>query len=146
MAEMPQALQDIVDDFAFLDRMDRMQLLLEYADRFEEVPPEVAERPFDEEHHVERCESQAYVWEVPRDDGTLKYYFAVENPQGISARAWAVILDETLSGQPPDQVLATPADVLFKLFGNDMSMGKGEGLMGMLGKLQYFTRRRLKAS
>lgn len=79
-------------------------LLIEFADQFEEVPGRIATRPFDAEHHVTRCESDAFVWAEDRPDGTQDYWFAVENPQGLSAKAWAVIMQQTLSGQPPEVV------------------------------------------
>jgi cysteine desulfuration protein SufE len=145
MATIPARLAELVEDFRFVDRSDRMQLLIEYADRFKEVPPEVATRPFPEECHVARCESQAYVWATDLPDGSQKYHFAVENPQGLSAKAWAVIMDETLSGEPLENVLAVSPEVVFDLFGKELSMGKGQGLMGMLDHVQMWARRALKA-
>lgn len=143
MADIPEKLTELLEDFAFVtDRNERAALLIEMADKFEEVPPQVAERPFAEEHHVQRCESDAYVWAVDQQDGTLKFHFAVENPQGLSARALAAIIDETLSGQPPAQVAAVPPDIIYTLFGKDISMGKGQGLMGMLAMVKYFARER----
>lgn len=145
MTAFPPALATLVADFALCDRHERVELLLEYADRFEEVPARIATRPFPEEHHVTRCESEAYVWAEDLPGGTLKFHFAVENPQGISAKAWAVILDETLSGQPLEQVAAVPVDVVFDIFGKDISMGKGQGLMGITDMVTAFARQRLKA-
>lgn len=142
-AALTEPLRNLVGDFEFADRQERIDLLLELADGFREVPPEVATRPFDEENHVERCESDAYVWAVDRPDGTLQYYFAVENPQGVSAKSFAVILDEGLSGQPLDRVATTPTDLVFRIYGRDISMGKGQGLMGMLSMATAAARRRL---
>ncbi len=146
MAGIPAPLEDVIKDFLFLDRNERADLLIEYADRFREVAPDVATRPFGEEHHVLRCESDAYVWATGNPDGTLKFHFAVENPQGLSAKAWSVILDETLSGQPLDQVVAVPEEVVFQVFGKDLSMGKGQGLVGILDMVVYFARRQLAAN
>lgn len=143
MSDIPAELEAILDDFAFVDRNDRVQLLLEYADRFKEVPPEIAERPFPRENHVERCESDAYVWAKDLPDGTLKYYFAVENPQGISAKAWSVILDESLSGKPLEEVVKVPEEAVFKVFGKDVSMGKGQGLLGILNLATAYAKQRL---
>jgi cysteine desulfuration protein SufE len=140
----PQKLTDMLEDFAFVtDRSERAELLIELADRFEEVPEQVAVRPFPEENHVQRCESDAYVWAKEQPDGTLKFHFAVENPQGLSARAMSVILDETLSGQPVDEVAQVSPDIVFKIFGKDLSMGKGEGLMGIVNMVQHAAKRRL---
>ncbi len=142
---MPEALERLLEDFKFADRSERVDMLIEYADRFQEVPSSVAERPFPESNHVQKCESDAYVWAEDLPDGTLKYYFAVENPQGLSAKAWSVIMDETLSGQPLEVVAATPCDVVFTVFGKDVSMGKGMGLMGITDMVTAFAKQKLRA-
>ena len=141
---LPAPLADVVADFEFVDRGLRAEMLIEYADRFEEVPEAVAVRPFPEQSRAPRCESDAFVFATDRPDGTLKLSFAVENPQGLSAKAWAVILDNTLSGQPLELVARVPQDVIFRIFGRDLSMGKGQGLVGMLEVVQHEARRRLE--
>ena len=144
-ALLPAPLADVVADFEFVDRSLRAELLIEYADRFQEVAPEIAARPFPETRRAPRCESDAFVFAVPRPDGTFDLHFAVENPQGLSAKAWGVILRETLSGQPLEQVAMVPQDVLYRIFGRDLSMGKGQGLLGMLELVQHDARRELDA-
>ncbi|HML97060.1 MAG TPA: SufE family protein [Tepidiformaceae bacterium] len=145
MTDMPQGLKALLEDFEHADRAERIDMLIEYADRFQEVPERIATRPFPEENHVQKCESEAYVWAEDQPDGTLKFHFAVENPQGLSAKAWAVIMDETLSGQPLEAVAAVPCDSVFTVFGKDVSMGKGMGLMGITDLITTFARQRLKA-
>lgn len=145
MTNIPEPLATVLADFDFVDRAERIELLIEAADRFEEVPPRIAERPFPEDNHVQHCESEAYVWAEDRPDGTLKYYFAVENPQGISAKSWGVIMDETLSGQPLEQVAAVDPQVVLRVYGKELSMGKGQGLMGMLSHVTHAAKTRLEA-
>ena len=129
---MPAALAGLLESLRSMDRSERTATLLDYADRFEEVSPSVASRPFPEQNRAPRCESEAYVFATDNPDGTLKFHFAVENPQGVSAKAWAAMLDETLSGAPLDEVLAVPGEAVFDAFGHEVSMGKGLGLIGML--------------
>ena len=134
MPEIPEKLADTLDALAMIpDRNERIQLLIDIAGKFQDVPPQVATRPFPEEHRVPACESEAFVWAERRPDGRLDFHFAVENPQGISAKAMAVILDETLSGAPPEQVAQVPQDVVYRIFGRELSMGKSMGLMSMVG-------------
>ena len=116
-----------------------MELLVEYSSRFKEVPPDIAVRPFDDSHLVLGCESKAYVWAAPVKDGTLKYYFAVENPQGLSAKALAVILDETLSGEPVENIALVDQEMVYEIFGRGITMGRGQGLMGMVMKVKALT-------
>jgi cysteine desulfuration protein SufE len=145
MTDIPASLETVLEDFAFVDRAERAELLIEAADRFEEVPAAIATRPFPEENHVQRCESEAYVWAEDQPDGTLKSHFAVENPQGLSAKSWGVIMDETLSGQPLAEVAAVSPEVVFAIYGKDLSMGKGQGLMGMLSHVTHAAKERLAA-
>ena len=99
---MPQKLDELLAMFdMFPDPSDRTGLLLSYSDQFREVPAEIATRPFDKSHQIPQCESDAYVWARKLPDDTLKLYFAVENPSGVSARALAAILDRTSPGSPP---------------------------------------------
>lgn len=140
---LPGKLADAIADFEFVDRSLRAELLIEYADRFSEVPASIATRPFPQRNRAPRCESDAFVFPVDLADGSLHFHFAVENPQGLSAKAWAVLLEETCSGVPLDQVAAIPQDVVFRVFGKDLSMGKGQGLIGMLELVQHSCRERL---
>ncbi len=147
MADYPEKLAELVDDMASItDRRERADLLIEIADRFDEVkvPPSVATQPYDERHRAPACESEAYVWAVDAPGGTLQYYFDVLNPQGLSAMAMAVILAETVSGQPLEQVVNVTDDVVFQIFGKELSMGKGAGLMGILALVRAEARRRLQ--
>jgi cysteine desulfuration protein SufE len=144
MAEYPEKLKEMLADFDFVTtRSERTELLLDIAGRFETVPARIATRPYASEHRVPACESDAYVWSEPQPDGTLKFHFAVENPQGLSAQAMAVILDETLSGAPLEQVAAVTPDIVLRIFGHEISMGKGQGLMEMVRAIQHHARRAL---
>lgn len=149
MSAIPPKLQAVLDDFALMpDRSARAEYLIEIADRFDavRVPPEVAQQPYDERHRVPACESEAFVWALDNPDGTLTFRFDVLNPQGLSAMAMAVVLDETCSGAPLEQVASVPADIVFTLFGKEISMGKGQGLMGLVSMVQRAARQRLAAS
>jgi cysteine desulfuration protein SufE len=128
----PAKLQAVVDMFAMFDIPDRTNMLLSYADQFREVPPEVASRPFATNHLVPHCESDAYAWATKNPDGTVKLWFAVENPSGVSAKALAAILDKTLSGLTPAEIAQVDAGLVEKLFRQNISMGKGMGLMSMV--------------
>jgi len=147
MPEYPPKLHEVLEDFESInDRSERSEMLIYYADRFESVPEHIATRPFNEAHRVPACESEAYVWSTPRRDGTLDFFFAVENPQGLSAQALSRILAETVSGAPLDQVASIDPSLVLTLFGNDLSMGKGQGLMGIVSMVRAHALAQLKAS
>lgn len=140
---VPEKLTNTLDALDLIeDRNERIQMLIDIAGRFEEVPPQIARRPFPKEAQVPACESEAYVFTEERPDGTLDYHFAVENPQGISAKAMAVILDDTLSGAPPSEVAQVPQDIVYRVFGRELSMGKSMGLMSMVGMVAALAKRK----
>jgi cysteine desulfuration protein SufE len=129
----PQKLEQVLDTFdMFPDPSDRTGLLLSYSDQFKEVPAAVAQRPFPTSHQVPQCESDAYVWALKQPDGTLTLHFAVENPSGVSAKALAAILEKTLSGLPPSDIAAVDCGIVERIFRQNISMGKGMGLMAMV--------------
>ena len=138
--QIPEKLEQLIETFEMFDPADRTSMLLSYADQFKEVPPTVAMRPFPESHHVPQCESDAYIWAVKRPDGNLQLYFAVENPSGVSAKALASILDKTLSGLPPAQIANVNCDIVERIFRQNISMGKGMGLMSMVQAMQALAR------
>ena len=63
------------------------------------------------------------------------------DPQGVSAKALAAILADSLPGEPLSTITAISGDVVYSLFGRELSMGKNLGLLGMLQMCQAFARR-----
>lgn len=145
LGELPE-LAELVSTLGGLDRSGRIEALIELAEGFREVPARLAQRPFPEPNRVPACESQAFVFAEPRPDGSLDFHFAVENPQGISAKALAAILSRTLSGAPLEAVSRVPVEVVEQLFGRELSLGKSLGLTGMLLAVQREARERMKVS
>jgi len=140
-ADRPGRLPDILDALAFAsDPTLRGEALLDYSDRFREVPPDVARRPFASTNRIPSCESEAYIWGVLQPDRTLRLYFAVENPSGVSAKALATILDRGLSGLPPSAIAGVTPDLVSEIFRANISMGKGLGLMSMVHAVRTIAR------
>jgi len=138
---LPATLREVLDTFALVnDPADRAALLIDFADQFRQVPPHVAEPPFPKERRVPACESEAYVWLVPQADGTANLHFAVENPSGVSAKALASILTSTLSGRTPAEIEQVSPEIVEQIFRQNISMGKGMGLMAMVQAVQALAR------
>jgi cysteine desulfuration protein SufE len=128
---LPPKLAERLEDLSlFPDRAERVEALIALGEEYRH--PDDGEVPRTDETRVPGCESEVFVRAKPRRDGTLDYRFAVDNPQGISAMAFARILEEGLSGAPREQVAAVPDDLVYEVFGRELSMGKSMGLMGMV--------------
>lgn len=141
---IPENIQTVMDDIEMFGESSRAEYLIDFSDHFVDVPEHVAKRPFPEENHVKECESDAYVFFEPNDDGTLTYHFAVENPQGVSARAFSVLLKEAVDGKTAAEIDNIETAVIQGLFGRGISMGKGMGLTGILNMVKYFAREHAK--
>jgi cysteine desulfuration protein SufE len=142
---LPAPLAALVAEIGSLDRDERIEQLIAWADEFEEVPSAVATRPFPAWSRAPRCESEAFVFATDRPDGTLAFHFAVDSPQGIAARAWALILARTCTGAALEEVAHIPEETIFRVFGRELSMGKGQGLAGMLDLVRHAAQKRLAA-
>jgi cysteine desulfuration protein SufE len=146
MKSLPERLERLLFTLENLDRTDRIQMLVDISKQFRRVPPQIASRPYPADHRVPGCESEAYVWAEPNDADSLTYYFAVENPQGISAMSLAAILGKCLSGAPLEQVAEVSGDLIYRIFGRELSMGKSLGLMGMVNMVRAAARQHLQAN
>ncbi len=143
VSEIPPKLARMRDMFKNMDRSRRIQMLIDIGETYKVVPAEIAAPPYPEDRKVPACESQAYVWAVDQEPG-LKFYFAVENPQGVSAKATAALIDRTCSGAPLEQVAAIPPDIIYEIFGAELSIGKNMGLTNMLAMCRHEAKKRIE--
>lgn len=142
---IPEKLAEVLSFFSLLkDENEKMLLLVDYADKFQSVPESIAKKPYPDENKVEFCESGAYVWCKKQNDNTLKLYFAVENPNGISAKALCSILDKTINGLTAEEIIKIPNDIVYNIFGEKLSMGKNLGLVGILNKIKSEANKHIK--
>jgi sulfur transfer protein SufE len=143
--EVPRKLQELLETFDGIDDMEqRMSMLVSYAEKFTGVPPSVATPPYPEDARVPFCESEAFVWGFPEPGGRLKFHFAVGNPSGISARALSAILEKTVSGAPAIEIAAVTPEIVTRIFRQNISMGKGMGLMGIVERVRELARATLR--
>jgi cysteine desulfuration protein SufE len=146
MPGIPPKLSQLLEKFAAItDRAERIMTLIEFGSCYVHPPARIARRPFPATHRVPDCEADIYVWTEDLPDGTLKFHFAVENPQGISAKAAAAILDHTLSGAPLHQVARVTPEIIETIFGRELTKGKNLGLVGMVNMVRAAAQSRCAA-
>lgn len=133
MGEYPGKLKELIEDFKLIqNRNERMDMLIYYSEEFKKVSENIVTPPYPEENRVPACESGAFVFSELDDEGKIHFYFAIENPQGISAKAMAVIIDQTLSGETPEIVSKIKEEIVYDFFGKNLSMGRNMGLTSMI--------------
>lgn len=145
----PEALRDVLEAFAE-SPADRNAMLIEYSDQFQAVPERIATRPYPLVNQVPHCESDTYVFVEVLDasaDPALQFHFAVENPFGVSARALSAVLDQTINGLRASEIARMPIDDLVPtLFGRNVSMGKGQGLLSIASVVKTLAHRRIRSA
>ena len=126
----PTKLQEYLDTLAmFPDRQDRIETLIGFADEYQHPTGEAF--PRDEKSKVPGCESEVYV-RLTKTEDRFSFGYVVDNPQGISAMAMAAILTAGLENCTVQEINAIDDQIVFEIFGNELSMGKNLGLTNML--------------
>jgi len=129
----PEPIQEFIENLGFMeDRADRIQALIDLSKSYK---PADHPKPYPVEHRVPGCESDVYTW-VDLADGTLNLEVVVDNPQGLSAMALAAILTEALQGKAPSTAEPLDGELVFALFGRELSMGKSLGLTNLVQQVR----------
>jgi len=111
---MPVAkLDQIVAEFADLEPRERLELLLEFAEKLPPLPERfVAERDAGL-HRISECQTPTFIW-VEIVDGRVQIY-ANCAPEAPTVKGFVSILVDAFSGATPEEVAASPDDVLKRL-------------------------------
>ncbi|MDO8838551.1 MAG: SufE family protein [Parvibaculum sp.] len=130
------SIQDLIDDFAFLDDWEeRYRYVIELGRTLE---------PLSEAEHapankVEGCVSQVWLIAEPRKgaDGTLRLHFRGDSDAHI-VRGLIAILMRLYSDRTPVEILAIDARAVFGKLGLDehLTPQRSNGLYSMVGRIQ----------
>jgi cysteine desulfuration protein SufE len=103
--KIPARLQEIVEDFAFCEGREKLELLLEYSEHMPPLPDWLQEK-HDGMDQVQECMTPVYV-QAKTEDGKMTFFFDVpaESP---TVRGYAAIMAEGLQGATPEEVLSVP--------------------------------------
>ncbi len=108
MNELPEKLQTFVDDFALLEGQEKLEYLLELAERLPPLPERLqADR--DSMEIVHECMTTVFVRAEKDDDGRLTFYLDVP-PESPTVRGYATILSEGLAGTTVEELMAVPTE------------------------------------
>jgi len=104
---IPARLQEIISDFQLSEGREKLELLLDFAEKLPPVP-DWLKPGAGQMDAVPECMTPVYIHVEPRAGG-LKFHFAVpaESP---TVRGYAAILAEGLDGASPEEILTLPSD------------------------------------
>ena len=109
---MPKRLQDIVEDFAFCEGREKLELLLDYSERMPPLPDWLQDQ-HENMDQVHECMTPVFV-QSELQDGGMHFYFDVP-PESPTVRGYAALLAEGLDGLSPQEILGVPNDFYLEM-------------------------------
>jgi cysteine desulfuration protein SufE len=110
--QLPGRLAEIIEDFQWAEGREKIEMLLEYAERMPPLPEHLKARR-DQMEQIEECMTPVYV-QAEFENGKMRFYFDVP-PESPTVRGYAALLSAGLDGVAPEEVLKTPADFYQKM-------------------------------
>lgn len=138
---LPSRLQEIVEDFQIIQGREKLEYLLEFAERLPPLPDWLQEQRGDLEQ-VHECMTPVFVF-VESDNGHLRYHFDIP-PESPTVRGYAEILRDATEGLTPQEILDIPHDFYLEMGMSDVLSGQRlNGLGAILNYVQTLARRHL---
>ena len=109
---LPAALEEIVELFEESTGTEKIELLVDYAQRMPPLPARLAEKSQDMDR-VEECMTPVAVV-AESEDGRLNFYFDVPE-ESPTVRGFASLMADGVRGCTPDEILAIPADFYLRM-------------------------------
>lgn len=105
--KIPPRLSEIIEDFQLCEGREKLELLLEYAEKMPSLP-EWLEGHQDRMDKVEECMTPVFV-HAEQEGDQMHYYFDVPQ-ESPTVRGYAALLSEGLDGSTPEEILQVPGD------------------------------------
>ena len=112
MSDLPAKLQEIVEDFSYCEGPEKLEYLLQFAEKLPPLPARLADKQasMDEVHE---CMTPVFIY-AEKDNGRVTYHFDIP-PEAPTVRGFATILKEGLDGLSSDQIQAIPNEFYFQM-------------------------------
>jgi cysteine desulfuration protein SufE len=141
MSEMPERLQEIVEDFSLLQGQEKLEYLMELAEELPPLPDWLAARR-DSMEIVHECMTTVFVYVRKEDDGRLSFYLDAPR-ESPTVRGYAAILQDGLTGATLDQIMAVPTEFYLQM--GLQQVLSGQRLTGIGAILAHVKRLALEA-
>ena len=128
-------LDAIIEEFQDLDARDRLELLLDFAEKLAELPEAYQAERDAGLHRVPECMTPTFLW-VQCLNGRVSIHAYVA-PEAPTVKGFVSILVDAFNGTMPDEVAAVPADLLHRLgLAELLGMNRLRGLHAVQQRLQ----------
>lgn len=131
---MPR-IDEIIDTFQSLDPELRAEVLLDYANKLPELPPELAEAAERDDARVPECQTPVWLWVLPDNDGVQLHARVAE--EAPTVKGLLSILVHGYGGATRDEVANVPNDLVQRLgLSGLVRMNRMVGLTAMIQRVR----------
>jgi cysteine desulfuration protein SufE len=126
-----QSIDDLADEYAFLDADDRYRLLIDLGRELEAMPDALKT----DATLVRGCSASVWVYPTPADDGRL--HFLADSNAAITKGIIALVL-RTVQDKAPAAILATDIEAELAPFDlrNQLSSNRTQGIPNMIALIR----------
>ena len=126
-----RSIDDLRDEYEFLEPDDRYRLLIELGRELEPMPDALKT----DATLVRGCSASVWVYPTARDDGTL--HFLADSNAAITKGIIALVL-LTVQDRPPEQVASADIEAALKPFDlqNQLSSNRTQGIPNMIALIR----------
>lgn len=128
-------LEDRLVRFRSLGEEMRLQLLLDYARKFPQLPEGLREARDAGLGRVKECQTPLFLW-VGIEDGRVRIH-ADAPREAPTVRGFVGFLMDVLDGASPDDVASLPDDLLERMgIGQTLGMMRSQGLQAVIRRIK----------
>ena len=132
MNDIPDRLQEIVEDFSFCVGQEKLEYLLEFAEKLQPLLEWLHEKR-DTLEQVHECMTPVFVY-AEHENGRLHFHFDIP-PEAPTVRGFAALLQDGLDGTTPAEVTAVPNEFYLQM--GLQSVLSGQRLNGIAAILAH---------
>jgi len=132
---LPEKLKEIVDDFSWASREEKVEMLIQYAESLPPLP-EWLQGERDKMDPVPECMTPVFLFAEKNEDGGLHFHFDIP-PQSPTVQGLAAILANGLNDAKPEEILAVPGDFYTEMgLQEAISFQRLNGFQGVLAHMK----------
>jgi len=121
MSDLPQRLQELVEDFSYCEGQEKLEYLLEISEGLAPLPAWLNSQR-DSMDEVHECMTPVFIY-ADKQDGRLYYHFDIP-PESPTVRGFAATLQQGIDGSTREQVQAIPNDFYLQMGLQDVLTGQ----------------------
>jgi len=129
--DLTDRLNQIAEEFGELEPRERLELLLDYAERLPPLPDKYKAERDAGQHRVRECQTPVFIW-VELTDGRVEL-FADVAPEAPTVKGFVSLLQEAFHAASAAQVAACEQNLVQRLgLAESLGMIRMRGLAGIL--------------